>query len=163
MELKNRFSLMLTAGLLLASCATQQQRAERRAQTATAVTEMTARRQWHINVTAMNTVRYGTRMVTPDFFLELRGDTLNSYLPYMGQIFVAPMETNERGLNFELPVRNFSASQPKPHLSRMEMDVTSRTETFHYVVDIDDTGKAFIRVLSHNRDAISFDGDCSLP
>lgn len=154
---------MLIAGMLLASCATQQQRAERREQTATAVNGMTARRQWHINVTAMNTVRYGTRTVTPDFFLELRGDTLTSYLPYMGQMFVAPMATHEQGLNFELPVKNFSASKPRQHLNRMEMDVATRMETFHYIVEIDDSGKAFIRVQSHNRDAISFDGDCTLP
>ena len=33
----------------------------------------------------MSTLRYGSRTVTPDFYLELRGDTQQSYLPYLGQ------------------------------------------------------------------------------
>jgi len=43
-----------------------------------------AAKQWRIDIRSMNTMRYGSRIVTPDFYLELRGDTLHSYLPYLG-------------------------------------------------------------------------------
>ena len=34
----------------------------------------------------------------------------------------------------------------------------TKEDTYHYVVDIYDSGEAFIRVRSLNRDPISFDG-----
>ena len=43
-----------------------------------------ATKRWHIDISSMNTLRYGSRAVTSDFYLELRGDTLRSYLPYLG-------------------------------------------------------------------------------
>ena len=62
--------------VLLASCATQQERAERKAQRQEAVNEAVENRQWRIDVVSMNPMRYGARMVSPDFYLELRNDTL---------------------------------------------------------------------------------------
>ena len=77
------FVLMVT--VVLGSCVTQQQRAEEKARMQEMVVEAVAKKQWRIDVTSMSTLRYGSRTVTPDFYLELRGDTLQSYLPYLGQ------------------------------------------------------------------------------
>ncbi len=33
-----------------------------------------ATKRWHIDISSMNTLRYGSRAVTSDFYLELRGD-----------------------------------------------------------------------------------------
>ncbi len=59
-----------------------------------------ADKHWHIDITSMNTMRYGSKMVSTDFFLELRGDTLRSYLPYLGQVQSAPSLSPTIGLNF---------------------------------------------------------------
>ena len=85
-----RFTLFLLAALLV-GCASQQQRAEEKARMQQVVGEAVAARQWRIDITSMNAMRYGARTVTPDFFLELRGDTLRSYLPYLGQVHRAPV------------------------------------------------------------------------
>ena len=84
--MKTKWIAVFLIGLLTA-CATQQQREERQARTKAAVAEMLAKRHWQIDVTQMGTLRYGSRMVTPDFFLQLRGDTLCSYLPFLGQAY----------------------------------------------------------------------------
>ena len=147
------FALVVTVG-----CATQQERAEQRAKMQQAVIEAVASRQLHIDINSMNTLRYGSKMVSSDFFLELRGDTLCSYLPYFGQAYQSSMESPSIGLNFEMPILRYSESQSKANKTQLELDVRTLEDTYHYLIDLYDTGEAHIRVRSMNRDPISFDG-----
>ena len=119
----------------------------------------TSPRQWHIDITSMNTMRYGSRTVSPDFCLELQGDMLHSRLPYLGQAQVAPMLSPAIGLNFEAPVLQYKESRPKSKkYTQIDIDVRTREDAYHYVIEIDDAGKATIRVRSMNSDPISFEG-----
>ena len=118
-----------------------------------------AAKKWRIDIRSMNTMRYGSRMVTPDFYLELRGDTLCSYLPYLGQARVSPMLSPSIGLNFEKPVLSYKESQPKSKkYTQIDIDVRTQEDNYHYVIQLYDSGEAYIRVRSLNRDPISFDG-----
>lgn len=124
-----------------------------------AVAGAIATKRWHIDITSMNTMRYGSRTVTPDFYLELRGDTLRSYLPYLGQAYQSPTMSPSIGLNFEEPVLTYKESKPKSNkYTQIDIDVKTREDSYHYVIDIFDSGHASIRVRSMNRDPISFDG-----
>ena len=115
-------------------------------------------KRWHIDITTMNTMRYGSRTVTPDFYLELRGDTLRSYLPYLGQAQVSQFSP-AIGLNFEEPVQQYKESKPKSNkYTQIDIDVKTREDSYHYVINIYDSGEATIRVRSLNRDPVSFDG-----
>ena len=148
--------LMVTA--LMGSCVTQQQRAEEKARMQKTVVEAVTKKQWRIDVTSMTTLRYGSRTVTPDFYLELRGDTLQSYLPYLGQAHQAPMVSPSQGLNFKAPITKYEERKPKAHLSQIEIDVKTQEDTYHYRIELYDTGQAYIQVRSQHRDPISFDG-----
>ena len=123
------------------------------------VADALAAKQWRIDVNMMNTMRYGSRVVTPDFYLELRGDTLHSYLPYMGQARVSPTLSPSIGLNFEEPVLKYKESMPKSKkYTQIDIDVKTREDSHHYVIEVKDSGEATIRVRSMNSDPISFDG-----
>lgn len=115
-----------------------------------------ATKRWHIDITSMNTLRYGSRAVTSDFYLELRGDTLRSYLPYLGDAHMPTMSPSI-GLNFEEPVLTYKESKPKK-FTQIDVDVRTREDSYHYVIEMYDNGQAYIRVRSMNRDPISFDG-----
>lgn len=149
---------IVTVAVMVTSCVTQQERAERKAQMQKAVTEAIASRRLHIDIKSMNTLRYGVKTVTPDFFLELRGDTLQSYLPYMGQAHTAPMVSPPQGLNFEERVHNYLVSKLKAGRTQIELDVKSEEDSYHYFIDVYDTGDTYIYVKPLNRDPISFDG-----
>lgn len=148
--------------LLMFSCATQQERAEQREKRRQAVAEAIATRRLHIDVSMMNTLRYGTKSVSPDFYLELRGDTLCSYLPYLGQAFQASMMSPTIGLNFEEPILQYTESKPKANKTRLELDVKTQEDTYHYLIDVYETGEAQLQVRSVNRDPVSFDGSVGL-
>lgn len=145
--------------VLLASCATQQERAERKAQRQEAVNEAVENRQWRIDVVSMNPMRYGARMVSPDFYLELRNDTLRSYLPYLGQVHRAPMSSPSKNLNFEEPVLRYQQTRKKDRLHQIEIDTRTDEDVYHYWIDLYDSGEATIRVRSNYHDPISFDGN----
>ena len=149
----------MLAMLMIIGCATQQERAEQRAKTRQAIAEAVASRQLHIDISQMSTLRYGSKTVSSDFFLELRGDTLRSYLPYWGQAYQAPVESPSIGLNFEMPILRYSESRPKANKTQIELDVKTQEDLYHYLIDVYDTGEAYIRVRSLNRDPISFDGN----
>ena len=116
------------------------------------------KKRWHIDINSMNTMRYGSRTVTTDFFLELRGDTLRSYLPYLGQAQVSSSLSPTMGLNFDERVRQYQESRPKEKYTQIDIDVKTKEDTYHYMIDIYDSGEAYIHVRSLNRDPISFDG-----
>ena len=147
------------AVLFLFGCATSQQRAEQKALTRQMVTEALAKHQWRIGISMMNTLRYGARSVTLDFFLELRGDTLRSYLPYLGQAYQAPLLGSGQGLNFEAPLLNYQEKLLKGEGRQIDLDVKTQEDQYHYTIEMFTTGKASIRVNSIHRDPISFDGD----
>ena len=122
------------------------------------VADAVAARRWHIDITSMNSMRYGSRTMSPDFFLELRGDTLRSYLPYLGQVQVPSMQSPSMGLNFEAPIQQYQESRPKSKRTQIDIDVKTHEDTYHYVIEIYDTGEAVIRVRPLKSDPISFDG-----
>lgn len=144
---------------MLVGCATQQQRAAQREETRQLVETAIASRQLHIDVKSMSTMRYGSRTVTPDFFLELRGDTLRSYLPYLGQAHQSPMASPSIGLNFEAPVLQYAESRAKANRTQLDVDVKTQEDTYHYQIEVYDSGTAYIHVRSVNRDPVSFDGN----
>lgn len=155
----SKLAILLFFLLTVVSCATLQERAERKEQMKKAVAEAVTTRQMHIDITSMNTMRYGSRTVTPDFYLELKGDTVISYLPYLGQAQQAPMLLPSQGLNFETKAKSMKVTQPKKGLSRIEIDMRTDEDVYNYVIELYDSGKAYIHVRSLHKDPISFDGE----
>jgi hypothetical protein len=104
-------------------------------------------------------MRYGNRNVGADFFLELHGDSVRSYLPYLGVAHQAPMMSPGIGLNFDTRAISIKESHPKADLSRLEIDLRTSEDRYSYTVELYDSGKAYIHVSSQHRDPISFDGE----
>ena len=154
-----KVGLIVLLMLALVGCATLQEKAERRELVKKAVAEAVAKRRMHIDIMSMNTMRYGARTVTSDFFLELHGDSLRSYLPYLGQAYQAPMMSPGQGLDFDEPVLNIKESRPKAGLSQLDIDVRTREDRYQYSIELYETGRAYIHVQSQHRDPISFDGE----
>ncbi len=152
------FIFIIVASVFM-SCATQQERAERRELMRRTVKEAVAKRDLRIEILSMNAMRYGNRNVSADFFLELHGDSVRSYLPYLGVAHQAPMMSPGIGLNFDTRAISIKESHPKVDLSRLEIDLRTSEDRYFYAVELYDSGKAYIHVSSQNRDPISFDGE----
>ena len=149
---------VLTTLMLLAGCASPQSSAKRDVEKQKAVAEALANRHIHINISQMHPARYSSRTVSYGFYLELKGDMLESRLPYMGPVPQSAPISSE-GLNFEAPIINYRETRPKKNMTRIELSARTKEDLYHYLIEIYDSGSAYIRVRGQNRDSISFDGD----
>ena len=69
------------------------------------------------------------------------------------------MMSPSQGLNFETIAKSIRVAKTKKDVSRIEIEMKTDEDTYSYVIELYDSGKAYIHVRSQHRDPISFDGD----
>lgn len=149
--------MALTALVMLVGCATAEERAARAAEQAKAVKTALQERNYQIAVNRMYPSRGASKIVSSGYSVEVRNDSLISYLPYFGRAYDVPYGGGN-GLNFSAPIRNYKESQTKSDLRHIEIDVKNDEDTYLYTLDIFDNGSADINVRSRQREPISFSG-----
>ena len=149
--------MALTAWVMLVGCATAEERAARAAEQAKAVKAALQERNYQIAVNRMYPSRGASKIVSSGYTVEVRNDSLISYLPYFGRAYDVPYGGGN-GLNFSAPIRNYKESQTKSDLRHIEIDVKNDEDTYLYTLDIFDNGSADINVRSRQREPISFSG-----
>lgn len=149
--------MALTAWVMLVGCATAEERAARAAEQAKAVKAALQERNYQIAVNRMYPSRGASKIVSSGYSVEVRNDSLISYLPYFGRAYDVPYGGGN-GLNFSAPIRNYKESQTKSDLRHIEIDVKNDEDTYLYTLDIFDNGSADINVRSRQREPISFSG-----
>ena len=80
----NKLILLGLICLTVAMPTTAQNRNEKKERTERAVKEAIAAKQYKINVDRMQPMRGGSRNLTTNYTLEIRNDSVFSYLPYFG-------------------------------------------------------------------------------
>ena len=149
--------MALTAWVMLVGCATAEERAARAAEQAKAVKTALQERNYQIAVNRMYPSRGASKIVSSGYSVEVRNDSLISYLPYFGRAYDVPYGGGN-GLNFSAPIRNYKESQTKSDLRHIEIDVKNDEDTYLYTLDIFDNGSTDINVRSRQREPISFSG-----
>ena len=150
--------MALTALVMLVGCATAEERAARAAEQAKAVKAALQERNYQIAVNRMYPSRGASKIVSSGYSVEVRNDSLISYLPYFGRAYDVPYGGGN-GLNFSAPIRNYKESQTKSDLRHIEIDVQNDEDTYLYTLDIFDNGSTDINVRSRQREPISFSGE----
>ena len=150
--------MALTALVMIVGCATAEERAARAAEQAKAVKAALQERNYQIAVNRMYPSRGASKTVSYGYSVEVRNDSLISYLPYFGRAYSVPYGGGN-GLNFSAPINNYQESQLKSNQRRIEIDVKNDEDTYHYTLDIFDNGSTSIDVQSRQREPISFSGD----
>ena len=146
--------------LMLAGCATSAERAAQRAETAKKVAAALADRHYKIDITMMNARRGVSRHVS-DFTLEVKGDTLVSYLPYFGWAYQVPYGGG-KGLNFTERIGSYEEQQLKQGHERIVMQVKNEEDFYIFRLEVFDNGQVSIDVLPREREPISYLGELDL-
>ena len=142
------FIMLLLSGTLV-SCATSEERAAQQAETALAVEKALADRHYRIIIQRMNPRRSSMVSLSYGYSLEVKGDTLVSYLPYYGRAFNVPYGGG-KGLNFTERIRSYQSWRLKKGGTHVEL------------VDVFDNGRALLELQMQEREGISYDGDVDL-
>lgn len=148
-----------TAMLALVACGTlapAEKETHRVAWTQT-VEKMLADRHYTIDVQMMYPHRGTARNVVGNYSLEVRGDTLVSYLPYFGRAYQVPYGGG-KGLNFSEVMENYSAVMNAQGQTIVTIGLTNEEDTYQYTLSIFDNGSTTIDVHARQRDPITFSG-----
>ena len=160
MRLSKSLMMILVAGSMLAACATQEERAARKAEQARLVTAALDARDYEIDITRMIPSKGAAKSVS-SYSIEVRNDSLISYLPYIGRAYNVPYGGG-KGLNFSAPISNYKESKGKNGLREIEISVTNSEDTYRYYLKVYDNGSSSLNVQSRQREQISYTGDMKL-
>ena len=106
----------------------------------------------------MYPMKGGAKSVSPDYSVEVRNDSLFSYLPYIGRAYQIPYGGG-KGLIFSEPIGSYQESQKKNGLRHIEISVKNDEDTYLYTIDVFDNGSSQIDIQARQRERISYSGD----
>lgn len=153
-------SVMLGALILSCSTMTTAEREAKKAEKAKYVAKVLSNKHYKIDVTMMYPLRGGAQNVTSNWSLEVKGDTLVSYLPYVGVSHEAILGSN-KGLNFTAPIKSYKDSGFKNGKRTIDLKANNDEEDLEYRIEVMDNGSSTIDVTSRRKDGIGFSGNIS--
>ena len=150
-------AIAVCACAVLCGCATSEERAAQKAEMARNVTKALNERNYKISILRMNPMRGSSRSVSYGYSVEVRNDTLFSYLPYFGRAYNVPYGGG-KGLNFSHPIENYQEYQKKNGQRYIEIGLTNEEDTYLYTIEVFDNGNSSVEVWSRQRERIYYTG-----
>ncbi len=154
------FSAALLISILVMACSTltPAERQAKKAEKANYVAQVLKKRHYKIDVKTIYPRGTGSMSATSSWSLEVKGDTLVSYLPYIGEAHMAVYGSNP-GLNFTAPIKSYKDSGFKNGKRTIHLTASSEEDTYDYRLEVMDSGSATIDVTPRRKDGISYSGD----
>jgi hypothetical protein len=149
--------MMAVLALVACSTLTPEEKEARKVARAQAVEKALADRHYSIDVQMMYPQRGPAKNISGNYSLEVKGDTLVSYLPYFGRAFQVPYGGG-KGLDFIAVIGEYSAVKDAKGQTLVTIKVTNEEDTYLYQLGIFDNGSTTIDVQPKQREPISFSG-----
>ena len=115
-------------------------------------------RNYKISVDHMYPMKGGSKNVSPSYSVEVRNDSLISYLPFFGRAYQVPYGGG-KGLNFSERIGSYRESLVKNGHRHIEINVKNDEDSYLYVIDVFDNGNSDIEVQAQQRERISYSGE----
>ncbi len=151
-------AILLSILMMACSTLTPAERDARKAARTKYVTKVLNDRHYQIDVKTIYPRQSGAMTATSSWSLEVKGDTLVSYLPYFGVAHEA-IYGNNAGLNFTAPIKTYKDSGFQKGKRTIRLTTENEGDALDYRVEVMDNGSATIDVISRKREGISYSGD----
>ena len=152
-------TLTLAAALTLSvPAAAQQDKAAKKERTEQAVKKALEKRNYKISIDHMNPMKGRGRTLTSNYSVEVRNDSLFSYLPYVGEAYNAPYGGG-KVLNFNAPIDEYKQEAGKKGRTEITLDVKNEEDHYTYRLTVFPNGNATLNVQAIHRQSISFSGE----
>lgn len=150
--------LFASAVILWSNCATSEEKAAQMAELSANVTNALNNRDYKIAIDRMYPMRGSSRHVSFGYSVEVRNDTLISYLPYFGRAYNVPYGGG-KGLNFSAPIGSYQEFMKRNGQRHIEIGVANDEDTYFYTIDVFDNGGSSVDVRARQRERISYSGN----
>ena len=155
--------LVLLSICLLTGCAGsnnlgQLSRKERKLQKQMHIRQELADRHYTISVRSAHPLGRPTIMLSTPYSLEVRGDSLISYLPYFGTAYNVPYGGG-KALNFTGIINEYEDVEVKPGEHHIGIGIRNEEDSYIYNLVVFESGSSSIYVYMRQRSEISFNGE----
>ncbi len=158
--------MFLLVSALLLSCATGQTASEKAAaarQLQGQIEDSVAQRTFKITIDYVNPLRMPPHHLTTGYSVALRGDTVESWLPYFGVAQRSDIANNSSSpLIFKEKAENLTVKKSRKGAYDIAFATRHRSEYLEYRLSIFPNGSTSVDVTSSDRDAISFNGQMNV-
>jgi len=168
METRRNIYHLAVAALLLVivtgftACATSNMTREEKAamelRKAQAIEDSLAQGTFSIDVNYITPQRMPSRQLTYGYGVKVKGDEIDSYLPFFGRVYRAEFG-DQKGLNFTDRIESYQANRVKKDRFEVLLVVRRQLEMLFYRFDIFTNGRVSLMVRSDNRDTMTFSGE----
>ena len=141
--------MLLLALLVGLPTLSAQSKKEKKEQKKEAVKELIVSENYKIDVNTAMPMRGRSIPLTSLYSLEIRNDSVISYLPYGGG----------NGLNFKAPLKEYNMKLDKKGNSVITFTARNPEDKFDFRVKVYSNGSTSIDVNMQNRQSISFQGE----
>ena len=154
------FSLLLITAMSMPTLSAQTKK-EKKELKKQAVEKLVTSGKYKINVNRALPARGRSVTLTSPYSVEIRNDSVISYLPYYGRAYSIPYGGGE-GLNFKAPLTDYKLEWDKKETAKIKFSARSE-ERFDFSIDVFSNGSSSIFVNMQNRQSISFQGELDMP
>lgn len=96
--------------------------------------------------------------LTTLYSLEMRGDSVVSYLPYYGRAYSAPYGGGG-GLIFTKPITGLESAYSKKGVAQLKFETRTDDDTYRFDIKIYPNGSASLHVIPTNKQGITYQGE----
>lgn len=103
----------------------------------------------------------GSKHLTSNYSVEVRNDSIYSYLPYFGVAYNIPYGGG-KGLNFNAPISEYTTEYSKKGNAKITLRLRNDEDNYIYNITVYPNGMSDIQVTPTNRQSISFSGEMDI-
>ncbi len=161
MRTKKQFFMLLLALLLGTPTLSAQSKKEKKEQKKEAVTKLIESENYKIDVNTAMPMRGRSIPLMSSYSLEIRNDSVVSYLPYYGRAYSIPYGGGN-GLNFKAILKEYNVEMDKKGNTVINFVVRNPEDRYEFRIKVFPNGSASIDVNMQNRQSISFYGELDI-
>lgn len=141
----------------------KQLKAERKALQIKQIKEIVASKNFIFKAESVNPINTGTKKLTSDFGIEVRNDTVFSYMPYYGNSYSRDYTSFKNSpMGFIQPVESYKHVKRKSGYV-IDIKVKNQHDVIELTFHISKTGIASVSASSINRQNITYMGEILIP
>lgn len=157
MEKNKRLWSVILIAFIATSFSFAQSEPEKKENAINQLKEVVDSKEYKINVNMAHPRRGRTVPLTSNYSLEIKNDSVISYLPYYGRAYSIPYGGGD-GLRFAAPISDYSVSYNKKGRARISVTTRTSEDSFKFNIEIYPGGSANFDVNMQNRESIRFTG-----
>ncbi len=123
------------------------------------IRELIEAQKINVEVNTALPMRGPSRHLTSNYSVEIRNDSVFSYLPYFGIAYSAPYGGRGKGLIFDEKITDYKLIFDKKGTANISFRTRTEEDSYIYWIKVFTSGSADVRVTPNNKQSISYYGE----